>query len=85
MTYLAIYSISDHIVECEKEMQDGATVKDDVKIAPGDEYMADLPLVDYDYNRYAIDCRCRGGDWKVYKGDIPFDWELVTPKEEVEE
>lgn len=81
MTYLAIYSLSAQKVEGEKEIQDGAVVKDDVEIAPGDEYMENDPLVDYDYKRYAGDCRCRGGDWKVYKGDVPFDWELVTPKE----
>lgn len=81
MTFLAIYSLSAQKVECEKEIQDGAVVKDEVRIAEGDEYMADIPLIDYDYARYEGDARCRGGDWKVYKGDVPFDWNLVTPKE----
>lgn len=84
-SYLAIYSLSAKTVELEKKIKDGAVVKDEVRIAEGDEYLAEIPLIDYDYARFEGECRCRGGDWKVYKGDVPFAWELVTHKEEVKE
>ena len=81
MTYLAVYSESAHKVEFEKKIKDGAKVKDEVKIAPGDEHMADRPLVDYEKARFDGECRCRGGDWKVYTGETAFEW----PKESEEE
>ena len=84
MTYLAVYSLSAHEVLFEKKIKDGAKVKDEVKIAPGDEALADIPLIDYDRARYDAECRGRGGDWKIYEGKTAFDWDAVTPKEEVE-
>ena len=77
MTYICIYSESAHKVEFAKTIKDGAKIKDEVLIAPGDEYMADLPLVDYEKARFDGECRCRGGDWKVYTGETAFEW----PKE----
>jgi hypothetical protein len=81
MTYLAIYSESAHKVEFEKKIKDGSKVKDEVKIAPGDENLADAPLIDYDRARYDAECRGRGGDWKVYCVDSPFDWDNLIQKE----
>ena len=77
MTHICIYSESAHKVEYVEEIKDGAVVSDEVTIAPGDEYMADLPLVDYEKARFEGECRCRGGDWKVYTGETAFEW----PKE----
>lgn len=85
MTHLAIYSLSAQKVELEKKIKDGAKVKDDVRIAKGDEHLADLPLVNYDRERYQGECRCRGGDWAVYEGKTAFSWDAVTPKEEATE
>lgn len=81
MKHLAIYSIEAHEVVAEKKIKEGAKVKDEVKIAKGDEHLSDISLFDYDRARYEMDCRCRGGDWKVYCGDSPFDWDTVIPKE----
>ena len=81
MTHICIYSESAKKVEFAKEISDGAKIKDEVRIAPGDEYMADLPLVDYEKARFEGECRCRGGDWRVYCGDKLFEW----PKEAEEE
>ena len=81
MTYICIYSESAHKVEFEKKIKDGAKVKDEVRIAEGDEHLADLPLVDYEKARFDGECRCRGGDWKVYTGPTAFEW----PKEAEEE
>lgn len=80
MTFLAIYSESAHLVVAEKEIADGAKIKDSVGIAPGDEHLADLPLIDYDRDRYNLDARCRGSDWKVYEGSVAFSWDVVTQK-----
>ena len=74
MTHICIYSESAHKVEFAKEIADGAMIKDEVRIAKGDEYMADLPLVDYEKARFDGECRCRGGDWKVYTGETAFEW-----------
>lgn len=74
MTHICIYSESEHVVEFAKEIKDGAVVSDEVKIAPGDEHMADFPLVDYEKARFDGECRCRGGDWKVYTGETAFEW-----------
>lgn len=74
MTYICIYSESAKNVEFAKEIKDGAVVSDEVKIAPGDEYMSDLPLVDYERARFEGECRCRGGDWKVWCGETEFAW-----------
>lgn len=88
MTHLAIYSESAHEVLYEKKIKDGSKVKDEVKIATGDEALADVPLIDYDRARYDAECRGRGGDWKVYEGKTAFSWDAVNPpaqaKEEVE-
>jgi hypothetical protein len=81
MTHICIYSVEAHAVEFEKKIKDSATVKDEVRIAEGDEYMADLPLVDYERARYEGECRCRGGDWKVYTGPTAFSWDSIAPKE----
>ena len=78
MTHICIYSESAHVVEYAEEIKDGAKIKDEVKIAPGDEYMADLPLVDYEKARFDGECRCRGGDWKVYVGEKPFEWPVTV-------
>lgn len=82
MTHICIYSESAHKVEFEKKIKDGAKVKDEVRIAPGDEYMADLPLVDYEKARFDGECRCRGGDWKVYVGENAFEWQKEAEEEE---
>lgn len=79
--HLAIYSIEAHEVVAEKKIKASAKVKDEVKIAEGDEHIADLPLFDYDLARYHDDVRGRGGDWAVYSGDAPFSWDKVIPKE----
>ena len=83
MTHICIYSESAHKVEFAKTIKDGATVKDEVRIAPGDEYMADLPLVDYEKARFDGECRCRGGDWKVWCEKTPFEW-TVKAEEKTE-
>lgn len=81
MTHLAVYSLSAHEVLFEKKIKDGAKVKDEVKIAEGDEALADVPLIDYDRARYDAECRGRGGDWKVYCGKEPFKWPEDEPEE----
>lgn len=81
MKHLAIYSIEAHEVVAEKKIKEGAKVKDEVKIAKGDEHLAEIPLVDYDLARYQDDVRGRGGDWAVYCGDSPFDWDNLIQKE----
>lgn len=77
MTYICIYSESAHKVEFAEEIEDGAKIKDEVRIAKGDEYMANYSLVDYEKARFEGECRCRGGDWRVYCGETAFEW----PKE----
>lgn len=74
MTHLCIYSESSHSVELEKEIKDGTKVKDELEIGKGAEEIGETTLSDYDRNRYEIECRGRGGDWKVYSGDKPFEW-----------
>lgn len=80
MTYICIYSESAHKVEFAKTIKDGAKIKDEVRIAKGDEHMADLPLVEYEKKRFDGECRCRGGDWKVYCGDVAFAWPKKSVK-----
>jgi hypothetical protein len=78
MTYLCIYSESAHSVELEKEIKDGTKVKDELEIGVGAEEIGETPLSDYDRNRYEIECRGRGGEWKVYDNDSAFSWDAVT-------
>lgn len=80
MTHLAIYSLEKKAVEYEKAIADGAKIQDEVEISKGSEYLADLPLVDYQAEIYQGECRCRGGDWTLYRSDKPFSWDIVTPK-----
>jgi hypothetical protein len=64
--YLALYSIAEHKVEYAVKASD----------AIGEEkytYLRGLVLDD--------EAKSRGGDWKTYRGEKPFSWDIVDPPE----
>lgn len=72
MKHIALYNLEQHVVECVEEYEGDALVDDGTNAAK--------------HNAWRLDVECHGrgtlaGEWKVYQGDVPFSWEIVTPKE----
>ena len=92
MKHLAIYNLTTHEVDCiesyagdEREDvcnlrhlydDDGMPYEEEVKVG-------EIILWEAARDRLGRECINRGslnGAWVVYNRDVPFTWELVTPK-----
>jgi hypothetical protein len=72
MVHLAIYNLDKHVVEHKEKYADDETTDDGYNAA------------DHNQWRLAMECLGRGtigGEWRVYRGAVAFDWKHVEPKE----
>ena len=66
----------------KKKIKDGAKVKDEVRIAPGDETLADLPLVDYEKHGLTASAGAVAVTGKYTWGENAFEWQKEAEEEE---
>lgn len=97
MVHLAIFNLEKHEVECEQQHAEDAVVEDVIEkdeVVDGKktgnrvrEVAGTFPAPEFHAWRLSVECTGRGsleGAWQVYKGTVPFSWDIVAPPKEAQ-